>query len=190
MNKKIILLLSLLSTTLCATEGFIPYDSGNLFAFDTRLEGNFGLHKEFYQEMKQSLTWHLDGYIVSETGYFFRGGFILNRFRDVDCTEVRPNVQVGAYWYGTGAIRFGVFQGGPGAAVDYWLSFDRLQWLTTLELFGFKEDDDIRHFWRELDRRPFVRWLNRIFLTDNLYFSFGIRHFYDNTGFAGIGYTF
>ena len=83
-----------------------------------------------------------------------------------------------------------MFQGGPGAAVDYWLSYDRLQWLTSLELLGFKEDDDIRHSWKDLDRRPFVRWLNRIVLTDNLYFSFGIRHFCDTTGFAGVGYAF
>ncbi len=187
---KKLLVLTLVTQALCATNGFIPYDSGNLFAFDTRLEGNFKRHKQFYEDMKESLTWHGDVYITSETGYFLRGGFILNRFRDASITDVRPNVQVGAYWYGTGAIRFGVFQGGPGAAVDYWISYERLQWLTTLEVFGFKIDDDIRHFWRDIDRRPFVRWLNRIFLTDSLYFSFGLKHFYDTTGFAGLGYAF
>lgn len=189
MTKKL-LLLTLLAPVLYATDGFIPYDSGNLFSFDTRLEGNFKRHKKFYEDMKEDLTWHLDAYIMSESGYFLRGGFILNHFRTEGYTEVRPNVQVGAYWYGVGAIRFGVFQGGPGAAVDYWLSYDRLQWLTSLEVFGFKIDDDLRHFWQDCDRRPFVRWLNRIFLTDNLYFSFGVRHWYDTTGFAGVGYTF
>ncbi len=188
---KKLLLLTLLTPSLFATSGFIPYDSGNLFAFDTRLEGNFDRHKKFYEDMKERITWHGDAYITSESGYFLRGGFILNRFRDVCITDVRPNVQVGAYWFGIGAIRFGVFQGGPGAAVDYWLSYDRLQWLTSLEVFGYKIDDDIRHFWRgDMDSQPFVRWLNRIFLTDNLYFSFGAIHWHGTTGFAGLGYAF
>jgi hypothetical protein len=161
-----------------------------VFAFDTRLQGNFGCHKRFYEDMKQSFTLHFDGYLTSESGYFLLAGLVHNRFRDIDVSETRPNVQVGAYWQGNGALRFGMFQGGPGAALDYWLSYERLQWLTSVEVFGSKLDNDYRYFYKDLDRRPFVRWLNRIFLTDHLYFTFGLNHFYDTTGFAGIGIAF
>ena len=89
------------------------------------------------------------------------------------------------------AFRVGLFEGTFGAGVDYFipLNSDNFAWTTTLEAF------DLRGSQRLCleDRRPHLKWLNRIFFMNNFYFAFGADDFISRTsanGFWGLGLRF
>jgi phospholipid/cholesterol/gamma-HCH transport system substrate-binding protein len=71
------------------------------------------------------------------------------------------------------AIRFGIIEGYPGIGFDYTIgsSQDKFYWMTTFEAFDFTG------FNRKHDRRPHLRWLNKIFCTQTIYFAFGADDF-------------
>jgi phospholipid/cholesterol/gamma-HCH transport system substrate-binding protein len=75
--------------------------------------------------------------------------------------------------FGDFTFRCGLFEGTAGVGVDIEvpLTSDRMRWITTIELFDF------RGWNRKADRRPHVKWLNRMFFMNNLYFVFGADDF-------------
>ncbi len=86
--------------------------------------------------------------------------------------DVRFGVQLGKI-FGDIALRLGMFENAVGAAVDVDVPLyrDKFRWVTTFEAFDF------RGWNRRDDRRPHLKWLNRMFFMRNLYFVFGADDF-------------
>ena len=89
------------------------------------------------------------------------------------------------------AVRFGLFEGTFGIGADYYIPFsnEKIAWTTTLEAFDFK---GLQRF-DMCDRRPHLKWMNRIFFLNNLYFVFGADDFVSQTNanaFWGLGIRF
>jgi len=87
------------------------------------------------------------------------------------------------------ALRFGLFEGfiGVGLDIDLPLPTDRIRWVTTLELF------DMKGWNRHNDRMPHAKWLNRMFIMDNVYAVFGADDFASRcnaSAFLGLGLRF
>jgi phospholipid/cholesterol/gamma-HCH transport system substrate-binding protein len=70
-------------------------------------------------------------------------------------------------------VRFGIFEGyaGIGFDVDFSLVSNKFRFISTFEAFDFNG------FNRKDDRRPHLKWLNRLFFTQNIYFSIGADDF-------------
>lgn len=88
------------------------------------------------------------------------------------------------------ALRFGLFENTAGMAIDIDLPFgcpDKFRWVTSIEAFDFRGRDRID------DKRPHLKWINRIFFLRNLYFNFGADDFvskFNANGFFGAGLRF
>lgn len=87
------------------------------------------------------------------------------------------------------AFRIGLFENTGGVAIDYDIPFesDKFRWVTTFELF------DMNGWNRLHDRRPHLKWLNRMFFMRNLYITFGADDFVSKrnaNGFVGLGLRF
>jgi len=149
------------------------------------------------------VKWYGDGYIGSSTGLFGKVGFVYASQgfakREINPTSdhafvhgnrngFRLNLQFGKYWHPYVALRFGIIEGTAGVGLDWWFAYSRFKWLSTLELFDFRGYNRFDH-----DRRPQLKWLNRVFFTNNLYLSFGaddILSTSQRSGFIGIGTFF
>lgn len=87
------------------------------------------------------------------------------------------------------ALRFGLFEGSAGLGVDCEIPFDseKFRWVTSFELF------DMRGWNRKNDKRPHMKWLNRMFIMRNIYFTFGADDFvskHNASAFMGAGVRF
>ncbi len=98
------------------------------------------------------------------------------------------NLQFGKV-FGDFALRAGLFESTPGVGIDWDIirNNDYLKWITTFEAYDFRGrlriDDD----------RPHLKWWNRLFLTRNLYFVFGVDDFISRNNksvFLGAGLRF
>lgn len=98
------------------------------------------------------------------------------------------------------ALRFGIFEntGGLGVDIDIPFKSDKFRWVTTLEIYDMTGWNRINLNFgniqrRMFDRRPHVKWLNRMFFMRNLYFVFGADDFaskHNGTTFVGAGLRF
>lgn len=98
------------------------------------------------------------------------------------------NLQFGKI-YGNFAFRFGMFESTFGLGIDCEvpLPTDKFRWVSTFEVF------DIRGRNRFSDDRPHLKWLNRVFLTQNIYGVFGADDFIsrnNKNAFFGAGIRF
>lgn len=89
------------------------------------------------------------------------------------------------------ALRFGLFEGSFGVGADYYIPFsnDKIAWTMSFEVFDFK---GIQRFDMN-ERRPHLKWMNRIFFLNNLYVVFGADDFASPTNanaFWGLGIRF
>lgn len=105
-------------------------------------------------------------------------------------TQIALGFQFGKI-YKDVALRFGAMEGSFGVGADYYIPFsnDKLAWTTTLEAFDFK---GMQRF-DNTDRRMHLKWMNRIFFFNNLYFVFGADDFVSQTNanaFWGLGIRF
>lgn len=87
------------------------------------------------------------------------------------------------------AFRFGLFENTPGVGVDFDipLGTNKARWVTTFEIF------EMNGWNRQDDRRPHLKWLNRIFALRNVYLTFGADDFVSKrnaNGFVGFGLRF
>ena len=91
--------------------------------------------------------------------------------------------------FGPIACRFGLFEGHTGLGVDFDIPFptDKFRWVTSLEAFDFNGWNRIE------DRRPHLKWINRVYLLRNIYMSFGADDFiskHNGSAFFGAGIRF
>ena len=93
--------------------------------------------------------------------------------------------------YNNFALRVGMFEGTFGAGADYFIPFknDKLSWITTLEIFDMK---GLQRLDINTERRPHIKWLNRVFLFNNIYMTFGLDDFVSEnaSSFWGVGIRF
>jgi hypothetical protein len=91
--------------------------------------------------------------------------------------------------FGPVAVRFGLFEGSSGIGVDFDIPFssDKFRWVTSFEGFDFIG-------WNRLeDRRPHLKWINKIYVMRNLYMTFGADDFiskHNSNAFFGAGIRF
>ncbi|MBN1549287.1 MCE family protein [Candidatus Babeliales bacterium] len=103
-------------------------------------------------------------------------------------SRLRWNLQL-AKAYKDLAIRFGLFESSAGVAIDYDLPLhsDSFRWITSIELYDFLGD------YRINDGNPHLKWLNRVFVFDHLYMTFGADDFiskHNANAFFGVGLRF
>lgn len=87
------------------------------------------------------------------------------------------------------AVRFGIFENTVGVGIDFDIPFgtEKFRWVTSLEGFDVRGRDRIN------DSRPHFKWLNRVFVFRNFYFTFGADDFVSKNnanGFFGAGLRF
>lgn len=93
--------------------------------------------------------------------------------------------------YNNFAVRVGLFEGTFGVGADYFIPLPstKLSWITSLEVFDFS---GVQRLQLNTERRPHMKWINRIFLFNNIYTTFGFDDFVsDNaSSFWGVGVRF
>lgn len=100
----------------------------------------------------------------------------------------RFGVQFGKV-FGDFALRAGIIDGFVGAGIDIDIPFktDLFRWMSTFELFDVNGRNRIE------DRRPHLKWLNKMYFMRNLYFTFGADDFvskHNKSLFYGVGFRF
>jgi len=94
--------------------------------------------------------------------------FLRERVETYRRNTIKLGLQFGKV-FGEITFRFGMFEGtaGVGTDIEVPLGTDKLRWITTIDMFDF------RGWNRKGDRRPHLKWMNRMFFMQNLYFTFG-----------------
>jgi phospholipid/cholesterol/gamma-HCH transport system substrate-binding protein len=100
----------------------------------------------------------------------------------------RVGLQLGKIM-GNYAVRAGVFENTFGIALDWQLPIpsDAIRWVSTFEMY------ELTGWNRVHDRRPHLKWINRLFLWSNIYFVFGADDFIskkNRSAFLGGGIRF
>jgi phospholipid/cholesterol/gamma-HCH transport system substrate-binding protein len=113
---------------------------------------------------------------------------LIEREQQFERNTIKFGLQFGKI-YKDIAFRLGLFEGTAGMALDIDIPFgtDQFRWVSTFELF------DVRGFNRRNDKRPHLKWLNRMFVFDNIYMIFGADDFVSKrnaSAFLGAGVRF
>ena len=155
------------------------------------------LYQSFYDEHYKEMSYsdlisnatdqEIGGYTVFNTNNKFT-------FAPMKIEMLRKHMQFGFQLgriYDDLALRIGIFEGTFGVGVDYFLPLnnDNFAWTTTFEAFDMRGSQRLAID----DRRPHLKWLNRIFFMNNFYLTFGADDFISRTsanGFWGLGLRF
>ena len=154
---------------------------------------------------RTNVKWYFDTYLGTQEGVFAKLGLTyasegFARRINILCSDtcdsrvfnqrngMKLNLQVGYYCHPYAAFRVGLIEGTAGIGVDWWVTYNRFKWLSTVELFDF-------HGYNRFgfDRSPHLKWLNRFFISQNFYLTCGIDDIASSCnrrGFAGIGAYF
>lgn len=93
--------------------------------------------------------------------------------------------------YGNLSLRIGMFEGSFGAGADYYIPLKegKFAWITTVEAFDFKGQQRLE---LNKNRRPHLKWLNKVFLFNNIYTTMGADDFISQNAslFWGFGLRF
>ena len=97
--------------------------------------------------------------------------------------------------FGDLALRVGMIDGFAGLGADYEFPFhnEKFRWVTTFEGFDFRGFNRRGPNKFHQDKRPHLKWLNRMFVMRNIYFTFGADDFISKqnaNAFVGIGLRF
>jgi phospholipid/cholesterol/gamma-HCH transport system substrate-binding protein len=100
----------------------------------------------------------------------------------------RLGVQVGKI-FGDVALRAGLIDGYAGVGVDVDIPFrtEWFRWITTFEMYDFNGRERIA------DRRPHLKWLNKMYVMRHIYVTFGADDFiskHNANAFYGVGLRF
>ncbi len=183
------------------------------FAVDSHLEclkdvGSKTACKDFKLYANGKIQYNNDLYLLGGATYSTRGfikrDILQTRSCDLygntgksrsECFEftkqhldsLKLNLQLGKI-YKNAAFRLGIFEGTLGLAVEYAVPFGtRGAFLTSFEAFDLRGQNRLY-----CDRRPHLKWLNKIYIGSHAYLAFGIDDFvskYNKSGFIGAGVT-
>ena len=111
-----------------------------------------------------------------------------------DRNGMKIGVQVGKI-FGNLALRMGMMEGFGGIGADYEFPFqtEKFRWVTTFEGFDFRGFNRRGPNRFHQDKRPHLKWFNRMFAMRNIYFVFGADDFISKqnaNAFVGIGFRF
>lgn len=111
-----------------------------------------------------------------------------------DRNGIKIGVQVGKI-FGDLALRMGMMEGFGGLGADYEFPFknEKFRWVTTFEGFDFRGFNRRGPNKFHQDKRPHLKWYNRMFVMRNIYFTFGADDFISKqnaNAFVGIGFRF
>jgi phospholipid/cholesterol/gamma-HCH transport system substrate-binding protein len=111
-----------------------------------------------------------------------------------DRNGIKIGLQFGKI-FGDVALRVGLMDGFAGLGADYEfpIKTDKFRWVTTFEGFDFRGFNRRGPNKFHQDKRPHLKWLNRMFLMRNIYFTFGADDFISKqnaNAFVGIGMRF
>ncbi|MBT3903660.1 MCE family protein [bacterium] len=106
----------------------------------------------------------------------------------INSSKYRLSLQFGSV-YGDFAFRGGLFESTGGIGVDWEVPFksDNIRWVTSLEAFDWYGTQRLD------DRRPHLKWINRVYLFRNIYMTMGAEDFaskFNKNGFFGLGIRF
>lgn len=152
-----------------------------------------GSVKGFPTRDTSSYCFYKNGNVISPQSLVLNNGEIIVADY-VTSTKVQRNsqrygIQLGRI-FGSFAARVGLFDGMPGIGIDYILPFsnDKFRWVTTMELFDISGQNRFI-----LNRRPHLKWINRLFFMKNIYVDFGMDDFISGccwSPFLGVGFKF
>ncbi len=119
-------------------------------------------------------------------------------YRQEELRFERNGVRIGLQFgkiFGDMALRIGMIDGFAGMGADYDFPFrtDKFRWVTTFEGFDFRGFNRRGPNKFHQDKRPHLKWLNRMFLMRNIYFTFGADDFVSKqnaNAFIGVGLRF
>jgi phospholipid/cholesterol/gamma-HCH transport system substrate-binding protein len=111
-----------------------------------------------------------------------------------DRNSFKVGVQFGKI-FGDIALRLGLIDGFAGLGADYEFPFknDKFRWVTTFEGFDFRGFNRRGPDKFHQDKRPHLKWLNRMYVMRNIYFTFGADDFISKQNanvFVGLGMRF
>jgi hypothetical protein len=100
----------------------------------------------------------------------------------------RVGVQVGKI-FGDIALRIGMIDSFAGVGIDVDIPFrtEMFRWITTFEMYDFNGRNRIA------DRRPHLKWLNKMYIMRHIYLTFGADDFISKNNanaFYGVGIRF
>ena len=160
----------------------------HLFQLARSEEGGVVDRNEVYHTYFDQNNDQLTDAALASLGSAFAVVPVLTKETKVRRNVIRYSYQIG-HIFSNLALRFGAFEGFFGLAADYDIPFntDKFRWVTSLELFDFKGQN------RLADRRPHLKWLNKLFFLKNLYMTFGVDDFVSKnhiSPFFGVGIRF
>lgn len=111
-----------------------------------------------------------------------------------DRNAIKFGLQFGKI-FGDIALRIGLIDGFAGLGADYEFPFknDKFRWVTTFEGFDFRGFNRRGPTKFHQDKRPHLKWLNRMYVMRNIYFTFGADDFVSKQNanvFVGLGMRF
>lgn len=191
--------------TLCSVKNTLSALSNLVFVNDTHIESMLGpVEHTRFNDFKAYIDFRL--YPTPE--YFYLGGIVGRRSgiierewrafkeRGTDAIGFKHetirkldkwlwNLQFGRAPCPLG-IRGGLFESTLGLGLDFAvpMPIDNLHWLTTFEAYDF------RGRLRIDDHNPHLKWMNRLFFKNNIYFVFGVDDFiskHNRNAFLGAG---
>lgn len=150
-----------------------------------QLVASFKGSVERYQEDKQFFDANGDQVFLPVTDSRDAASIQVQRFTR---GTIKLGLQVGKMFNNI-AFRVGMFENAAGVALDYDVPFntDKFRWVTSVEVFDFIG------WHRKDDTRPHLKWINRVFILDTIYMTFGADDFIskDNANaFFGVGMRF
>lgn len=140
-------------------------------------------------ELAPKLTkFYFDTHLYPNKSYFYLLGLRLADSRKIDYCKVYNrwglNLQFGAI-YDPIAIKLGIFEGYLGLSGEYLLPITKkVNFLTSVQAFDF---------FRTHKLKPYLRWLNKLYISPNFYIAAGIDNMINpkyRTGFIGAGIRF
>lgn len=164
----------------------------------------FASSERGYKEENEFIQDYLnkDQEVVNTDNLFIRDQdrlhFTFNRRQTVwHRNQIRFGLQFGKIFNDI-ALRVGLFEGFGGVGVDFNVPFqsDNFRWVTSFEMYDLTGWNRQSHRYENVindDRRPHVKWINKMYILQNLYFVFGADDFIskrNSNAFFGAGIRF
>ncbi len=165
----------------------------------------FGIdsHLEVLPRCKTNVKWYCDGRFYPCSSFFGQLGFVYSHEgfakKFIECDDrkfiagmkerrdgFRLNLELGCHFLNRWTLRAGIIEGTAGIACDY---YDPWGWVSTFEAFDFRGHNRFDL----CDRRPHLKWLNRIYFTPEFYLVAGADDFISRSyksAIIGCGVTF
>lgn len=144
--------------------------------------------KELIRNYVDSHLNPIDTSTIDISGFGLLEEVIRKQETKIQRNTVRLGIQFGKIFKDI-AFRFGLIEGSAGFGIDVDIPFktEKFRWVTTFEAFDMTGQNRID------DRRPHLKWLNKMYIMRNFYLTFGADDFvskHNSSAFVGGGIRF